>query len=91
MVLTECDLADRTGRRKALAQAPGPIRAVVYGAGPEARPDMLTPLITGLRNLHELTRASAPSRFVLCPSTAAVTGREDSHTAVYTALTVDHP
>ncbi|KMS67859.1 beta-ketoacyl synthase, partial [Streptomyces viridochromogenes] len=86
VVLTECDLADRAGLRKALAKAPGPIRAVVYGAGPEARPDMLAPLITGLHNLHELTRASAPSCFVLCSSTAAVTGREDPHTAVYAAF-----
>ncbi|MER5359958.1 AMP-binding protein, partial [Streptomyces sp. NPDC002785] len=81
--LVECDLAAEDELAEALAEAEGPVRAIVYAT---ALAGTLAATTAGLRNLHRLTRDADLSAFVLCSSAIGVTGdRGDGRTAAQAA------
>ncbi|WP_275291340.1 type I polyketide synthase [Amycolatopsis sp. La24] len=85
--LERCDVADREALAGVLASLPeeNPLTAVVHAAGvlddgvvtaltPERVDAVLAPKVDGALNLHELTRATALSAFVLFSSVSGVLG-----------------
>ncbi|WP_326565377.1 type I polyketide synthase [Amycolatopsis rhabdoformis] len=85
--LARCDVADRVALAEVLAAIPAenPLTAVVHAAGvlddgvvtaltPERVDTVLAPKVDGALNLHELTRDTALSAFVLFSSVSGVLG-----------------
>ncbi|MGW4396863.1 SDR family NAD(P)-dependent oxidoreductase [Amycolatopsis nivea] len=85
--LERCDVADREALTGVLASLPeeNPLTAVVHAAGvlddgvvtaltPERVDAVLAPKVDGALNLHELTRETALSAFVLFSSVSGVLG-----------------
>ncbi|SFO55695.1 type I polyketide synthase [Amycolatopsis rubida] len=85
--LERCDVADREALAGVLASLPeeNPLTAVVHAAGvlddgvvtaltPERVDAVLAPKVDGALNLHELTRETALSAFVLFSSVSGVLG-----------------
>nr|WP_134729754.1 type I polyketide synthase [Amycolatopsis nivea] len=85
--LERCDVADREALASVLASLPeeNPLTAVVHAAGvlddgvvtaltPERVDAVLAPKVDGALNLHELTRETALSAFVLFSSVSGVLG-----------------
>ncbi|WP_409185656.1 SDR family NAD(P)-dependent oxidoreductase [Amycolatopsis sp. VS8301801F10] len=85
--LAQCDVADRAALAEVLASIPAehPLTAVVHAAGvlddgvvtaltPERVDAVLRPKVDGALNLHELTRDTALSAFVLFSSVSGVLG-----------------
>ncbi|MBB4689031.1 acyl transferase domain-containing protein/acyl carrier protein [Amycolatopsis jiangsuensis] len=85
--LARCDVADRAALAEVLAAIPAenPLTAVVHAAGvlddgvvtaltPERVGRVLAPKVDGALNLHELTRDTALSAFVLFSSVSGVLG-----------------
>ena len=85
--IAHCDVADRAALAEVLAAIPAehPLTAVVHAAGvlddgvitaltPERVDTVLAPKVDGALNLHELTRDTALSAFVLFSSVSGVLG-----------------
>ncbi|HEY3708380.1 MAG TPA: SDR family NAD(P)-dependent oxidoreductase, partial [Amycolatopsis sp.] len=85
--VAQCDVADRAALAAVLATVPAehPLTAVVHAAGvlddgvitaltPERVDKVLRPKVDGALNLHELTRDTALSAFVLFSSVSGVLG-----------------
>ncbi|MEV6624693.1 SDR family NAD(P)-dependent oxidoreductase, partial [Amycolatopsis sp. NPDC051114] len=85
--LAQCDVADRAALARVLAAIPAehPLTSVVHAAGvlddgvitaltPERLDTVLRPKVDGALNLHELTRDTALSAFVLFSSVSGVLG-----------------
>ncbi|WUV56731.1 type I polyketide synthase [Amycolatopsis sp. NBC_01480] len=85
--VAQCDVADRAALAAVLATIPAehPLTAVVHAAGvlddgvvtaltPERVDTVLRPKVDGALNLHELTRDTALSAFVLFSSVSGVLG-----------------
>ena len=85
--IAQCDVADRAALAEVLAAIPAehPLTSVVHAAGvlddgvltaltPERLDAVLRPKVDGALNLHELTRDTALSAFVLFSSVSGVLG-----------------